>query len=74
MAAHVDVVDLAGTVREHGKEIENLVGWQKSQNGAIHRVEGKVDRLIMWMMTAAAVQLLGLIVALILFLLKGRMG
>jgi GH25 family lysozyme M1 (1,4-beta-N-acetylmuramidase) len=31
-------------------EVANLSGWQKTQNGSIQRVEGKIDRLIFWML------------------------
>lgn len=31
-------------------EVVNLNGWQESQNGSIHRVDEKVDKLQMWMM------------------------
>ncbi|MHB8171203.1 MAG: hypothetical protein ACYDG6_06640 [Thermincolia bacterium] len=46
-------------------EIENLHGWQKSQNGAIHRVEEKVDKLQFWMMTTfimLVIQILGMLI------------
>ena len=32
-------------------EVENLKGWQRSQNGAIYRVEDKVDKLMMGLLT-----------------------
>lgn len=66
MSAEVDVVSLARDVSRHDESLHNLLGWQKAQNGAIHRVEAKVDKLIWWIMGTAAVQLLGLIVLLVL--------
>lgn len=44
--------EIAAALAEHGRDIANLVGWQKSQNGSIHRVEAKVDSLKTWMMGA----------------------
>lgn len=46
-------MDLEEELTEIGKkvagleaDVENLNGWQKSQNGALLRVDGKVDKLI----------------------------
>lgn len=51
-------------------DMANMQGWQKSQNGAIHRVEQKLDNLIMWGLGIAATQFLGLLVAIVLLLAK----
>jgi hypothetical protein len=32
------------------ESVDNLEGWQKSQNGTIHRVEIKVEKLQYWIM------------------------
>lgn len=42
-----------GPIATLSADMENMKGWQKSQNGAIHRVEEKVDKLIFWQMTTA---------------------
>lgn len=49
--------------------VENLETWQKSQNGAILRVDQKVDRLQFWIMgtaVSAALNLLLLIATIVL--------
>jgi len=51
-------------------DIDNLTGWQKSQNGAIHRVEANVvemdkkfdakfDKLLYWIMAQLAATIIG---------------
>ncbi|MDA8212151.1 MAG: hypothetical protein M0021_09780 [Clostridia bacterium] len=52
------------------QEVTDLKGWQKSQNGAIHRVEEKVDKLQFWMMTAAGGIAISFVTQLLFFLLK----
>lgn len=42
-------------------DLDNLKGWQKSQNGAIHRVEKKLDNLIMWGLGFMAANFIGLL-------------
>lgn len=32
-------------------DMQNMKGWQKSQNGSIVRVEGKVDKLIFFQLS-----------------------
>jgi len=53
----VDSVDRAMCGR-HEEAIERLNGWQKTQNGALLRLEGKVDRLNLWL-----IGLLGSVIA-----------
>lgn len=48
------------------QKVEDLGGWQKSQNGAIHDVNKKVDKLQYWIMGVMATSL----VSLVLMLLK----
>lgn len=38
--------------------IENLEGWQKTQNGALIRIDQKVDRLLYWLMGEMAALIL----------------
>lgn len=47
--------------------VENLEGWQKSQNGAIHELNAKMDRLYMWIIGLCG----GVAVQLLLTLLRG---
>jgi hypothetical protein len=42
------------------QRVENLEGWQKTQNGAIHDVNKKVDRLQYWIMGLLASSLVSL--------------
>lgn len=55
-----------GTIEGLKHDVTNLIGWQKAQNGSIHRVEQKVDGIYKLL----AGQFIGLIVALILMFLK----
>lgn len=55
------------TIAAIQKEIENLKGWQKTQNGSILKVEAKIDKLIWWIMAEFA----GVVVLLLTILLKG---
>lgn len=52
------------------KSIENLEGWQKSQNGSIIRVEAKIDKLIFWFMTSAITLGVGFAVNIVLLLIR----
>jgi hypothetical protein len=45
---------MASTISAQGKAITDLERWQDKQNGSLQRIEGKVDKLQFWMMTAAA--------------------
>ena len=44
----IDIIenDVAGLKAD----VCNLKGWQKTQNGTIHRVEAKVEKLLYWIM------------------------
>jgi len=55
------------TIAAIQKEVENLKGWQKTQNGSILKVEAKIDKLIWWIMAEFA----GVVVLLLTILLKG---
>jgi hypothetical protein len=48
LADKIDVIenDVAGLKAD----VCNLKGWQKTQNGTIHRVEAKVEKLLYWIM------------------------
>lgn len=68
------MTELAERVAKLEASTDNLVGWQKSQNGSIHRVEDKtdklndkIDKLQYWIMG----QLAATVLALALFLAKG---
>lgn len=57
-----------GTIAAIAKEVENLKGWQKNQNGTITKVEAKIDKLIWWIMAEFA----GVVILLLTILLQGR--
>jgi hypothetical protein len=56
-----------GVIEGLKHDVNNLVGWQKSQNGSIHRVESKVDNIYKML----AGQFVAIIVAAILMIMKG---
>lgn len=63
-----------GSIASLQTSVMNLEGWQRTQNGSIIRVEGKIDKLIFWFMTFAAVTGVGLVVNVVLLLLKRSGG
>lgn len=63
-----DVIELKEDVAAMKRDIDNLKGWQKTQNGTLQRIDGKIDKLVYWIMgEMAAVILLAATI-----LLKGR--
>lgn len=40
-----DVIELGKEVAAMKRDITNLQGWQKTQNGTMNRMDGKIDRL-----------------------------
>lgn len=65
-ACHVE--QCAAVVKAQAN-IDNLVGWQKSQNGAIHEVNQKVDKLQFWIMGSAVAAVVNLAIGLLMFIL-----
>lgn len=59
-----------GMIASLEKSIENLEGWQKSQNSSIIRVEAKIDKLIFWFMTSAITLGVGFAVNIVLLLIR----
>ena len=35
-------------------DVENIKGWQKTQNGTLQRIDGKIDKLVYWLMGTMA--------------------
>lgn len=56
-----EIIDLRGEVAVLKADLINLQGWQKSQNGTIHRVDSKVDKLQYWIMGTMATSLITLV-------------
>jgi len=52
LADKIDVIE--NDVASLKADVCNLKGWQKTQNGAIHRVEAKVEKLQYWIMGVMA--------------------
>jgi hypothetical protein len=55
-------------MREVKTKINNLEGWQKTQNGCIFRVEESIDKIKYWMMGVMAttlVTMVGILVSLL---------
>ena len=40
------------------RDIDNLKGWQKTQNGTLQRIDEKIDRLVYWIMGEMAAVIL----------------
>lgn len=63
-----DIIGLERDVAAMKRDIDNLKGWQKTQNGTLQRIDAKIDKLVYWIMgEMAAVILLAATI-----LLKGR--
>jgi hypothetical protein len=50
---------------QHREAIANLKAWEKKQNGALERLEDKVDQLKLWMMGALLGSLLAVVTGLL---------
>lgn len=51
-------VEMVREVAGIKQDVHNLKGWQATQNGALIRLEGKVDRLVYWIMGEMAALIL----------------
>lgn len=54
-------IDFGERVAGLEHDMKNMKSWQQSQNGAIHRVEAKIDKLIFWGLTTSVLFSLGLL-------------
>lgn len=45
-----DVIELKEDVAAMKRDIDNLKGWQKTQNGTLQRIDAKIDKLVYWLM------------------------
>lgn len=52
LADKIDVIE--NDIASLKADVCNLKGWQKTQNGTIHRVEAKVEKLLYWIMGVMA--------------------
>jgi hypothetical protein len=57
-------------VIKHEISIKDLIRWQKSQNGAIHDANSKIDRLILGIIGILATSILSLLGTIVLLLKK----
>lgn len=54
MDYETEITDLKEEMGGVKADVRNLNGWQKTQNGALLRVDAKVDQLKMWIMGVLA--------------------
>jgi len=52
MDSEAEIIALRGRVATLEANVENLVGWQKAQNGSIHKVRDEVNDIKKWMVRA----------------------
>jgi hypothetical protein len=45
----MEMEEIAINLTEHAERIRNLEAWQKKQNGSLQRIEGKVDKIYIWL-------------------------
>jgi len=60
-----EIWDLKEEVAELKADVCNLNGWQKTQNGALLRVDAKVDQLKMWIMGVLATVIASIFISLV---------
>jgi len=61
MAENGDGQAVALTCKAHSgleARIHNLEGWQEKQNGTLVRLEGKIDRIVWWLLGELAALLI----------------
>lgn len=66
-----EIIYLRGEVSALRANVENIIGWQHTQNGALNRVDTKVDniyRIMLGTAVTAALSFLGTIITLLVVL------
>ena len=66
-----EIINLRGEVAALKANVNNLVGWQQTQNGTIHRVDSKVDgiyKIMLGTAGTAALSFLGTVITLLVVL------
>ena len=66
-----EIIHLRGEVATLRADVNNLVGWQHTQNGTINRVDAKVDdiyKIMLGTAGTAALSFLGTIITLLVVL------
>ena len=53
-----NIVELEREVAAIKTDLDNLKGWQKTQNGTLQRIDGKIDKLVYWIMGEMAAVIL----------------
>ena len=66
MEVEKEIIELKEHVVKLNTEVGNLNGWQKAQNGALLRVDQKVDNLQKWILGVLA----GVVASIFINLLK----
>ena len=54
----MDNTDMISKVAGLERDVDNLKGWQDTQNGTLIRMEAKIDRLVYWLMGEMAALIL----------------
>ncbi len=68
------MMDLMLLTARHEERLADLEDCRRRQNGTMQRVEQKLDKLIMWMMTAAVTALGAMVVAVIGWIMAAPNG
>ncbi|HHY44819.1 MAG TPA: hypothetical protein GX512_03810 [Firmicutes bacterium] len=63
-----DIIGLERDVAAMKRDIANLQGWQKTQNGTLQRIDAKIDKLVYWIMGEMA----AVIILAVSIFLRGR--
>lgn len=58
-----DVIDLGKEVAAMKRDIANLQGWQKTQNGTLQRIDDRLHSLERWIMAILATSLISVLLS-----------
>ena len=58
-----DVTDLGKEVAAMKRDIANLQGWQKTQNGTLQRIDDRLHSLERWIMAILATSLISVLLS-----------
>jgi len=54
----MDDTDICERVAGLERDVDNLKGWQKTQNGTLQRIDAKIDKVVWWLMGEMAAVIL----------------
>ncbi len=58
-----DVIDLGKEIAAMKRDIANLQGWQKTQNGTLQRIDNRLHSLERWIMAILATSLISVLLS-----------